>query len=223
MQSITVKLPDGSPLELAIGASGADAAAAIGPRLAQDALAIKVDGELRDLSAELSDGVTISVVTAKSKGEDGDDALWLIRHDAAHVLATAVVELWPGTRVSIGPPIDGGFYYDFEFPEGVSPTEADLERIEAAMRDHIAADEPFQRREISTADAIERFRAEDQPYKVELIEDLVTDEGIESVSLYANGPFTDLCRGPHAPSTARALSAGRAVNEGGACSGRGGG
>lgn len=200
---ITVKLPDGSPLELAAGASGADAAAAIGPRLAKDALGIKIDGELRDLAVPLADGATISIVTARSKGDDADDALWLIRHDAAHVMATAVVELWPGTRVSIGPPIDGGFYYDFEFPDGVSPTEADLERIEAAMREHIAADEPFERSEISVAEAIERFRGSDQPYKVELIEDLVENEGVESVSLYANGPFTDLCRGPHAPSTGR--------------------
>ena len=200
---ITVILPDGSPLELAAGATGADAAAAIGPRLAADALGIKVDGELRDLGAELPDGAEISIVTANSKGEDADDALWLIRHDAAHVMATAVTDLWPGTKVSIGPPIDGGFYYDFEFPDGERPSEADLERIEAAMREHIAADEPFERTELPAAEAIERFRAEDQPYKVELIEDLVRDEGVETVSLYRNGPFTDLCRGPHAPSTGR--------------------
>ena len=203
MPAITVKLPDGSPLELAEGATGADAAAAIGPRLAADALGIKVDGELRDLSAELPDGATISIVTAKSKGEDADDALWLIRHDAAHVMAEAVVDLWPGTKVSIGPPIENGFYYDFEFPEGERPTEADLERIEAAMREHIAADEPFERDDVSADEAIERFRAEDQPYKVELISDLVRDEGVDGVSLYRNGPFTDLCRGPHAPSTGR--------------------
>ncbi len=200
---ITVNLPDGSPLELEAGADGAAAAAAIGPRLAQDALAIKVDGELRDLNAPLPDGATIAVVTAKSKGDEADDALWLIRHDAAHVMATAVIELWPGTRVSIGPPIDSGFYYDFEFPDGVSVTEDDLERIEAAMSDHIAADEPFERSELTATEAIERFRGEDQPYKVELIEDLVANEGVDSVSLYANGPFTDLCRGPHAPSTAK--------------------
>ena len=200
---ISVKLPDGNPLELPEGATGADAAAAIGPRLAKDALGIKVDGELSDMSAPLPDGATIAIVTAKSKGEDADDALWLIRHDAAHVMATAVVDLWPGTKVSIGPPIENGFYYDFEFPEGQRPSEADLERIEAAMREHIAADEPFERSDVSAADAIERFRAEDQPYKVELIEDLVRDQGVESVSLYRNGPFTDLCKGPHAPSTGR--------------------
>ncbi|MGH2987624.1 MAG: TGS domain-containing protein, partial [Solirubrobacterales bacterium] len=201
MPGVTVTLPDGSPLELPEGASGSDAAAAIGPRLAKDALGIKVDGELRDLGAPLPDGAAIAIVTATSEGDDAQDALWLIRHDAAHVMATAVVELWPGTKVSIGPPIADGFYYDFEFPDGERPSEADLERIEAAMRAHIQADEPFERTELPAAEAVERFRAADEPYKVELIEDLVRDEGVEAVSLYRNGPFTDLCRGPHAPST----------------------
>jgi len=203
MATITVKLPDGSPLELEEGATGADAAAAIGPRLAKDALGIKVDGELRDLARPLPDGAEISIVTAKSKGQDAEDALWLIRHDAAHVMAEAVLDLWPGTKVSIGPPVADGFYYDFEFPEGEGPSEADLERIEAKMREHIEADEPFERSELPAKEAIERFRAEDQPYKVELIEDLIRDEGVETVSLYQNGPFVDLCRGPHAPSTGR--------------------
>ena len=203
MATLTVTLPDGSPLELAVGATGADAAAAIGPRLARDALGVRVDGELRDLSAELPGGAEIAIVTARSEGHEAEDALWLIRHDAAHVMATAVVELWPGTRVSIGPPIESGFYYDFEFPDGERPSEADLERIERVMRRHIEADEPFERSELAVADAIERFREEDQPYKVELIEDLVAEQGVETVSLYRNGPFTDLCRGPHAPSTGR--------------------
>ncbi len=203
MPPITVQLPDGSPLELPEGSDGAAAAAAIGPRLAADALAIKVDGELRDLSAALHDGAEIAVVTATSDGAEAADALWLIRHDAAHVMATAVTELWPGTRVSIGPPIEDGFYYDFEFPDGQAPGEDDLERIEEAMRAHVAADEPFERSELPAAEAIERFRAADQPYKVELITDLVADQGVGSVSLYRNGPFTDLCRGPHSPSTGR--------------------
>jgi threonyl-tRNA synthetase len=201
--ALTVTLPDGSSLELAEGATGADAAAAIGPRLASDALGIEVDGELRDLSAPLPDGARINIVTARSDGPAGEEALWLIRHDAAHVMATAVLELWPGTKVSIGPPIEDGFYYDFEFPNGERPSEADLERIEAAMREHIAADEPFERTELPAQEAVERFRSEGQDYKVELIEDLVRDEDVEMVSLYRNGPFTDLCRGPHAPSTGR--------------------
>jgi threonyl-tRNA synthetase len=197
---MTVKLPDGSALELAEGASGADAARAIGPRLASDALAVRVDGQVRDLSAALTNGAEIEIVTPDP---DDPDALWLLRHDAAHVLATAVLDLWPGTKVSIGPPIEDGFYYDFEFPEGVRPSEADLERIEERMATHIEADEPFERSEIGATEAIERFRAEDQPYKVELISDLIRNEGTETVSLYRNGPFVDLCRGPHGPSTGR--------------------
>ena len=128
MSQITVKLPDGSPLELAAGATGADAAAAIGPGLAKAALAIRVGGETRDLAAPLADGEAIEIVTAKSDG-----ALDLIRHDAAHVMARPSASSIPGTKVSIGPPIDDGFYYDFEFPEGVTVSDADLERIEERM------------------------------------------------------------------------------------------
>jgi threonyl-tRNA synthetase len=198
MSQITVKLPDGASLELEEGASGADAAAAIGPGLAKAALAIKVGGGLRDLSAPLEDGAEIEIVTDRSP-----EALELVRHDAAHVLAEAVVELWPGTKVSIGPPIEGGFYYDFEFPDGFRPSQADLEQIEAKMREHVGADEPFERADVTAAEARARFAAENQPYKVELIDDLVSGEGVETVSLYRNGPFTDLCRGPHGPSTGR--------------------
>ncbi len=195
---ITVKLPDGQPLELPDGASGADAAAAIGPGLAKAALAISVDGELRDLAAPLPDGAEIAILTDRDP-----EALALIRHDAAHVMAEAVQELYPGTKVTIGPAIEDGFYYDFEFPEGVRVTDADLEPIEEAMRAHIAADEEFSRRDVPAAEAIEIFRVQGEDYKVELIEDLVSGEGVETVSLYRNGPFEDLCRGPHGPSTGR--------------------
>ena len=196
---MTVTLPDGTALELADGATGADAARAIGEGLARAALAIKVDGELRDLSAPLPDGAAIEIVTARSD-EDGQGPLWLVRHDAAHVLATAVMELYPGVKISIGPPIDDGFYYDFEFPPDVKLSDADFERIEA---------EDARAREGRRAVRAQRrcrwprrssgFAREGQDYKVELIEDLVRDEGVETVSLYRNGPFTDLCRGPHAP------------------------
>ena len=196
---MNVRLPDGTELQLEDGATGADAARSIGEGLARAALGIRVDGELRDLSAPLDDGAAIEIVT----GRDGDDALWLIRHDAAHVLATAVLELYPGVKISIGPPIDDGFYYDFEFPDGQKLTDEDFERVEAKMREHVKADEAFEREEVSVADAIERFRQEGQDYKVELIEDLVRDQGVETVSLYRNGPFTDLCRGPHGPGTKR--------------------
>jgi threonyl-tRNA synthetase len=213
--AITVTLPDGKALELADGASGADAAAAIGPGLARAALAIEVShpeageaSEVRDLSRALPDGARVSIITAKS----GQQALDLIRHDAAHVLAAAVLELYPGVKISIGPSIAEGFYYDFEFPEGAAISEADFPRIEERMRAHVKAAEAFERQDVSPAQARERFVAERQEYKVELIDDLVSKakadgeaaEGagpLSTVSLYSNGPFTDLCRGPHAPST----------------------
>jgi threonyl-tRNA synthetase len=215
--TLTATLPDGKALELSDGATGADAAAAIGPGLARAALAIEVSdpdadgagadplrprpGELRDLSRELPDGARIAIVTDKS----GEAALALIRHDAAHVLAAAVMELWPGVKISIGPAIENGFYYDFEFPEGVSISEADFPEIEAKMRAHVKAGEVFEREDVPPGQARERFLGEGQSYKVELIDDLVLgadeENPLQTVSLYTNGPFTDLCRGPHAPST----------------------
>ncbi len=197
-RKITVNLPDGTPLELPDAASGTDAAAAIGPGLAKAALAIRVDGELRDLSAPLYDGAEIAIVTDRDP-----DGLELIRHDAAHVMAEAVQELYPGVKVTIGPAIENGFYYDFDFPDEVKITDAELGRVEEAMRAHIKADEEFSRRDVPVAEAIEIVRAQGEDYKVELIEDLIENEGVETVSLYRNGPFEDLCRGPHGPSTGR--------------------
>src|ERR687889_92146 len=194
-----VTLPDGTPLDLPDGATGADAAAAIGPGLARAALAVKQNGEVRDLTRPLIPDAPLEIITERS----GGDAVAFTRHDAAHVLAAAVLDLYPGVKISIGPPIEQGFYYDFEFPDGVSLSDADFERIEARMREHIQADERFERQDVPVAEALERFRSEGQDYKVELIEDLVRDQGVDTVSLYTNGPFTDLCRGPHAPSTKR--------------------
>jgi threonyl-tRNA synthetase len=117
------------------------------------------------------------------------------------------MDLYPGVKISIGPPIENGFYYDFEFPDGVTISDADFERIEAKMREHVKADERFAREDVTVGEALERFVREDQPYKVELIEDLVKNADpahpVETVSLYTNGPFTDLCRGPHGPGTKR--------------------
>jgi threonyl-tRNA synthetase len=199
------QLPDGSWSEFPDDGpvTGADIAQSIGAGLARAALGVRVNGELQDLSAPLPDEAKVEIVTDRD-----DDALWLVRHDAAHVLATAVTELYPGTKVSIGPPIDDGFYYDFEFPEGVKVSDADFDRIEARMREHVKADEPFERSDVPVDEALARFREEDEPYKVELIEDLVADARqnggeLETVSLYRNGPFVDLCRGPHGPSTKR--------------------
>jgi threonyl-tRNA synthetase len=212
--SITVTLPDGNELELPDGATGAAAAAAIGPGLARAALALEVgtgedsdDGEgpqVRDLARPLPDGAHIAILTQKS----GPKALQLIRHDAAHVLAAAVMELYEGVKISIGPPIEDGFYYDFQFPDGTAVAEADFPRIEERMRAHVKAAEPFERQDVAVAQAREQFLAERQDYKVELIDDLVSAaersehrEPLHTVSLYTNGPFTDLCRGPHAPTT----------------------
>jgi threonyl-tRNA synthetase len=206
--SITVTLPDGNALALDDGATGATAAAAIGPGLAKAALAIELSHpeteqavEVQDLARPLPDGAHVSILTAKS----GDRSLALIRHDAAHVLASAVTELWPGVKISIGPAIENGFYYDFEFPEGVSISHEDFPAIETRMAEHVKAAEPFLREDVSVEVARERFLAERQDYKVELIDDLVSGapagEPLRTVSLYTNGPFTDLCRGPHAPTT----------------------
>jgi threonyl-tRNA synthetase len=193
-----VTLPDGRALDLPDGATGADAAAAIGPGLAKAALAVKVEGEVRDLGAPLPEGTTLEIVTDRSP-----ESLELVRHDTAHVLATAIVELYPGTKISIGPPIEDGFYYDFEFPEGVKISEADFEAIEARMKEVVKADHPFLREDLPVAEARAMFSERGEDYKVELIDDLVAKEGVETVSTYADGPFTDLCRGPHAPSTGR--------------------
>src|SRR4051794_38040030 len=138
--TVTVTLPDGKALELPDGATGADAAAAIGPGLARAALAVEVSerpgegaaAEVRDLARPLPDGARLSIITSKSP-----QALELIRHDAAHVLATAVLELYDGVKISIGPPIADGFYYDFEFPDGTTVSEADFPAIEARMREHV--------------------------------------------------------------------------------------
>jgi len=189
-----IELPDGTTKELQDGATGADLAAAIGPGLARAALAVKTNGHVRDLAAPLDDGERVEIVTDRSP-----ESLELLRHDTAHVLAAAVLDRYPGTRIAIGPPIEDGFYYDFEFPPGVTVSEHDLPALEEGMRAHVAAKEPFVREDVPAAAALDRFRGEDQPYKVELIEDL----GADSVSLYTNGPFTDLCRGPHAPNTGR--------------------
>src|SRR4051794_12296867 len=136
-----VPLPEGTELELDEGATGADAAAAIGAGLARAALAVKVDGEVRDLARPLPDGARLEIITERS----GQDALDLIRHDTAHVLAAAMLELYPGVKISIGPAVEHGFYYDFDFPDGVSLSDADFDRIEAKMREHVSADEPFVR------------------------------------------------------------------------------
>ena len=183
-----VVLPDSSELELADGATGLDAARAIGPKLAEQAVLARVDGSTRDLRLPLTDGEQVQFLTTRDT--EDPDALYVLRHSTAHLLAEAVMRLHPGVKIAIGPPIADGFYYDFEFPEPVS--EADLEAIEEEIRREIAEGREWARESVSREDAIARFEAEEQPYKIELARDADGD-----ISLYTQGAFTDLCRGPH--------------------------
>ncbi|MDP2497704.1 MAG: threonine--tRNA ligase [Candidatus Palauibacterales bacterium] len=189
--SIRVHLPDGSSLDLDEGATPADAAAAIGPGLARDAVAARVNGELWDLDRELPDGAEVEIVT---RTDEDEDALYVLRHSAAHVLATAVRDLWPEAGIGFGPPVDDGFYYDFDVPEPFTPE--DLEEIEARMEEVVDEDFPFERSEVSREEARELFS--DDPLKLERLEEIPEDE---TISVYRDGPFLDLCRGPHVPDT----------------------
>jgi threonyl-tRNA synthetase len=192
MASISITLPDNSSRELSEGASVYDLAASIGAGLAKAALAGKINGRLVDLSSRLVDGDRVEIVTEKSP-----EALEIIRHSTSHLMAQAVKELFPQAKVTIGPAIETGFYYDFDVDKPFTPE--DLERIEAKMLVLASADQKIERHEYSSADAISMFEAMEEPYKVELINDL----GVERVSVYSQGTFADLCRGPHLPSTAR--------------------
>ena len=182
-----ITLPDGSVRSFDGLVTGATVAAAIGPGLARAALAMKIDGELADLSREISQDAGIVFVTRR----DGD-ALGMIRHDAAHVLAEAVQSLYPGTQVTIGPAIENGFYYDFARNDPFTPD--DFPAIEARMREIIAANAAFERQVWDRAEAIAFFEARGERYKAELIRDL---PGTEVITLYKQGDWIDLCRGPH--------------------------
>jgi threonyl-tRNA synthetase len=183
-----VILPDSSELELPQGATGLDAAAAIGPKLAKDAVLVRSNGRVQDLRLPLEEGQRIQILTTRDK--DDPDALYVLRHSAAHLLAEAVRRLYPGVKIAIGPPIENGFYYDFEFPEPIG--EDALERIEEEIRRELAEGRAWEREEISRDEARNRFEQEGERYKVELVD---TAEG--EISLYTQGGFTDLCRGPH--------------------------
>jgi threonyl-tRNA synthetase len=185
---MNVLLPDNSRLELPDGATGLDAARAIGPKLAEQAVLIRANGATQDLRLPLADGERIQILTTRDRQDP--DALYVLRHSSAHLLAEAVRRLYPGVKVAIGPPIEQGFYYDFDFPEPIS--DGDLERIEAEVQREIAEGRAWSREEISRDEAKARFEAEGEPYKVELVD---TAEG--GISLYTQGDFTDLCRGPH--------------------------
>ena len=183
-----VVLPDKSELELADGATGLDAARAIGPKLAEQAVLVRSNGRVQDLRLPLEDGQPIEILTTRDTADP--DALSVLRHSSAHLLAEAVRRLYPGVKVAIGPPIENGFYYDFEFPNPI--TEEDLPRIEEEIQRELSEGREWSREEVSADEARRRFKAEGEPYKVELVE---TAEG--PISFYTQGEFTDLCRGPH--------------------------
>src|SRR2546428_1206560 len=188
---IRVTLPDGSEKRVPAGSTGADLAKAIGPGLGKAALAARVNGHVWDLSRPLPDEAKVSILTDKDP-----QALEVLRHSSAHVLATAVRQLFPKAQIGFGPPIEDGFYYDFDIGRPFGPE--DLEAIEKKMVEVTKADYPFVREEVSRAEAKKRFT--DDPLKLERIEDLGPNEVI---SVYTDGPFVDLCRGPHVPSTGR--------------------
>jgi threonyl-tRNA synthetase len=183
-----VVLPDKSELELPDGATGLDAARAIGPKLAEQAVLVRSNGRVQDLRLPLEEGQPIEILTTRNT--DDPDALYVLRHSSAHLLAEAVRHLYPGVKVAIGPPIENGFYYDFEFPEPIR--DEDLPKIEEEIMRELAEGREWTREEVSEDEARKRFQAENEPYKVELVD---TAEG--AISLYTQGDFTDLCRGPH--------------------------
>ncbi len=193
--AINVTLPDGNALTFERTPTGLDVASAIGPGLAKAALAVKIDGELRDLMRPIEQDAKIEIVTAKS---DDDVVLPLLRHDAAHVLAQAAQELFPDTQVTIGPAIENGFYYDFARDEPFTPE--DVAAMEQRMHEIVDRDLPIERSVWDRNDAIRHFRDMGEHYKAEIIEDLPEDEPI---SIYTQGDWKDLCVGPHLASTAR--------------------
>ncbi len=199
---ISVRLPDGSKREYAEGTTAADVAQSIGSRLAKAAVVATMNGHQVDLNAPIIDDAEVAIVTAES-----DAGREVLRHSTAHVLAQAVLRLWPGAKYAIGPVIENGFYYDFELPNGARFSEDDLARIDAEMRSIIKEDQPFTRNELDISGGLELFA--DQPFKQEIIQAVGSgaeevDAAGSSVSTYRNSDtFIDLCRGPHVPSTSR--------------------
>jgi threonyl-tRNA synthetase len=190
---VAITLPDGSERKFDGPVTGAELAADIGPGLAKAALAVRVDGEIKDLSAAIEADAEVAIITSKD-----EEALELIRHDAAHVMAEAVQALYPGTQVTIGPAIENGFYYDFARDKPFTPD--DLEKIEAKMAEIIDRNEPFVREVWARDKAIATFKDKGEAYKAELIEAIPEDE---EIGIYSQGEWFDMCRGPHLPSTGK--------------------
>ena len=190
---VAIKLPDGSVMEMESGVSGFDVAEKISAGLAKAALAVKVNGKLTDLSTPITTDATVTIITGRDK-----EGLEILRHSCSHIMAEAVKELWPDVQVTIGPAIENGFYYDFSRQEPF--TTEDFEKIEARMHEIVKRDEKVERKVLPRNEAIKFFKDLGEHYKAEIIEDLPESEVI---SLYSQGNFTDLCRGPHVPSTGK--------------------
>ncbi|MBP6986477.1 MAG: threonine--tRNA ligase [Alphaproteobacteria bacterium] len=190
---VAITLPDGSVRTYDDVVNGMQIAESIGKKLAKDAVAVRVDGDLKDLSTPITTPVQLEIITRTS-----EDGLEVLRHDAAHVFAEAIKELYPETQITIGPAVENGFYYDLATKTPLSTD--DFEKIETRMREIVARDEPIHREEWSRADAIKLFREMGEHYKVEIIESIPGDDVI---TLYRQGNFIDLCRGPHLPSTGK--------------------
>ena len=190
---VAIKVPDGSIMNMESGVNGFDIAEKISSNLAKAALAITVNGKTQDLSTPITTDATVTIITGKDK-----EGLQIIRHSCSHVMAQAVKELWPDVQVTIGPAIDNGFYYDFARKEPF--TTDDFAKIEAKMHEIVKRDEKLERIVMPRNEAIAYFKNLGEHYKAEIIEDLPEDE---TISLYRQGGFTDLCRGPHVPSTGK--------------------
>ncbi|MGD0963336.1 MAG: threonine--tRNA ligase [Candidatus Acidiferrales bacterium] len=193
MGTIQITLPDGATREVPNGTTAAEIAHQISPRLAKEALVARTDGELSDLSRPLDHDTQLSILTAKDP-----DAVQVFRHSAAHLLAAAVLELYPNVKLGIGPPIENGFFYDFLRDEPFTPE--DLAKIEAKMREIAGRNVPNERKLLPKPEAIELYRNTHQEFKCELVEEKATEP---MVSFYTTGKFIDFCRGPHIPSTGR--------------------
>lgn len=193
MADLQVKLPDGSVRAFPVGTTGLDIAKSISSRLAKEALAYKINGQPVDLSRPLEGDAEIQILTWNDR--EGKEVFW---HSSAHIMAQAVLEVFPNTKLAIGPPIEEGFYYDFDVEKPFSPD--DLVKIEKKMAEIVSEKAEFSRRTCSLDEALEKYKKQDDIYKVELLEDL--PEG-EEISIYKHSRFEDLCRGPHIPSTGR--------------------
>ena len=191
MSEVKIKFPDGSEKAFPKGVTGLEVAKAISSRLSKEALAVKINGNLRDLSAKIDEDAPVEIVTFDTP--EGKHVFW---HSSAHVMAQAVTELFPGVKLAIGPPIEEGFYYDFDVDKPFSPE--DLEKIEKRAAEIIKEKAAFERVDLSRCEALDKYKEDGESYKVEMLETDILDD---RVSVYRHASFEDLCRGPHIPNT----------------------